>query len=225
MNRIKRLFQRPSFRFLLLEFLVILSSVLMAFALNNWSETQKNKKMEIFYLEELSENLHIDISNLKTIISHQEKKSQVIDSLLFYLPNATNKDQFLLDSLFLKRLGNNTFFPNQGAYKAMLSEGSLDLIKNKELLTSIIELYEQSYIRIIYLGTVLDGAVEKGTWEEKRYYSFHKMKLHPISTINLPGLISTLEHRYVYIQVYLSAAHQILEKTLQLQEAVFEQFQ
>lgn len=94
----------------------------------------------------------------------------------------------------------------------MVAEGSLDLISNKELVTSLVELYEYYYVRAIYLGTVLDDEVDRSNWERKDWFSLYENKFYNLPTIRSKKLRALEEHRHAYIGVYLGHARKTLQK-------------
>ncbi len=207
----------------LVEFLAIIFGVLVGFALNSWREDKSDKKQERFYLQELSANLAADNNRLQIVIQNQQEILETLDILLTIMPEATESQKARIDSLFLISRNNETFFPTVGAYKAMVSEGALKLVSNKELLTSIVELYEFYYVRINYLGTVLDGVVEKITWERRKFYSLHKSAFLSMNAVRDPEVAAMLDQRFGFIGLYLSHAERTFRQIGRVQEALAEE--
>lgn len=211
---------RPALPGLIAEFMTVLLSVLIAFALNNWSANQKDRKLEQFYLSEFRKNLSSDLENLNGTIVDQTSRVGMLQEIIRVLPASGPADRTYIDSLFRAKVGNTTFFPIEGAYKSMVAEGSLDLISDKALLTAIVELYENYYQRIIYLGKVLDEQTEKSAWEEQKFFSFFHMKLQDWTDTRDKELLTLQEHRFIFIQLYLEFAHKTLAKIKDLQAAL-----
>lgn len=195
-----------------LEFLVVVLGVLVAFWLSSWREEQKNEQLERFYLEELVQSLSLDQQQLRAVIEEQGHRRTLLDTLLQILPHAQYADKPHIDSLFAATRGNRTFFPAVGAYKAMVAEGSLHLISNKELVTSLVELYEYYYVRAIYLGTVLDKEVDRSNWERRDFFSLYDNEFYNLSAIRSKELRAIEAHRHAYIGVYLGHARKTLQK-------------
>ncbi len=189
-----------------LEFIVVISGVLAAFWLSSWVERQNEKEVVVFYLQELTDSLEMDRQQLDEVIREQENRRRVLDDLLRTMPEADSSNKHSIDSLFASIRGNRTFFPANGAYKALVAEGSLDLVSNKELVTSLVELYEYYYVRAVYLGTVLDGEAEKTNWERRKFFSMYDNKFHDLQAIRSKELRAIEEHRHAYIGVYLGHA-------------------
>lgn len=199
-----------------LEFIIVLFSVLVAFSLNSWAESKREKKLEEFYLQSLQENLEADLRNIDTAIADQKRRLRSIELLIEQLRTPADFNKPLMDSLFVEKLGNTTFFPNEGAYKAMVSEGSLEIIRDKKLLTMIVELYEQQYLRNINFGKVLDNVVEKTTWQEKSYFSHYQLKLRDNADLRDTELLALQEHRFVFIQQYIYFCLETRKKLLEV---------
>ncbi len=211
---------KPMLPGLVAEFMTVLLSVLIAFALNNWAAKQKDLKLEKFYLSEFRKNLTSDLDNLNATIEDQTNRIAMLQEIIRILPRSGPADKPHIDSLFRAKVGNTTFFPIEGAYKSMVSEGSLDLISDKALLTAIVELYENYYQRIIYLGKVLDEQTEKSAWEEQKFFSFFHMKLQDWTDTRDKELLTLQEHRFIFIQLYLDFAHKTLSKIKDLETAL-----
>jgi len=194
------------------EFLAIILGVLVAFWLSSWGDVRKEKKLEEFYLNELVKNLNLDQKQLKAVIENQANRAKILDGLLQIMPQTELKGKSQIDSTYTSARGNPTFFPATGAYKSMVSEGSLDLISNKELVTLLVELYEFYYVRSIYLGTVLDDEVERTTWETRKFYSLYDNEFNDLAAIKSHELRVIIGHRHAYIRLYLGHARETLEK-------------
>lgn len=203
-----------------LQFTAILVGVLVAFSLNNWGDRQKEKRLERFYVEELISNLNADVEHLNEIIEKQQTKQTTLDTLLQIMPTATLEDKPAIDALYATTRGNDTFFPAVGAYSAMISEGALNLLSNKSLVTSLVELYEYYYVRLSYLGTVLDGETERITWDRRKYYSLYVDEFYDVEAIRSREMYALNEHSYAYIGLYLGHARNTYEKITDVRDAL-----
>ena len=204
----------------LFQFVAILVGVLVAFSLNSWRDGQKEKRLERFYIQELISNLAADEEHLGRIIEEQQTKQTTLDMLLQIMPEAAPEDKPAIDALYATTRGNNTFFPAVGAYRAMVSEGALNLISNKPLVTMLVELYEHYYVRIAYLGTVLDNETERITWDRRHYYSLYTDEFYDMEAIRSRAMFSLNEHGYAYIGLYLGHARATYDKIAEVRAAL-----
>lgn len=83
-----------------LEFIVVVLGVLVAFWLSSWREEQKTEQLERFYLEELVESLILDQQQLSDVIQEQGHRRSVLDTLFQMMPHAESDDKPVIDSLF-----------------------------------------------------------------------------------------------------------------------------
>ena len=60
-----------------------------------------------------------------------------------------------------------TLYPRVGSYSSLISENSVGLISNKELLQKIKNIYEIQYVRVSLLGQELDDIPTKIRWERR----------------------------------------------------------
>ena len=202
----------------LLQFMFVLAGVLIGFALNNWGQAQRERKLEQFYLDELRHDLSLDKVQLERVMKDQRARLQIIDTLMQLMPEAQQADKPMIDSLFQKVIGNDTFFPAVGAYKSMISEGTLHLVRDKAVVTALVELYEHNYTRLIYVGEVLDDQTEIQNWERRKFYSIYQGQFYDLESINSREMYSIQDLRLAYIGLYLSVAQTTYENLLGVQE-------
>jgi len=218
-KRLSRRFTDNWLRFVL-EFTAILVGVLVAFSLNSWRERSADKELERFYIQEIVSNLAADEAQLGQVIEIQQRKQTTLDTLLQIMPEATLEDKSAIDALFATTRRNPTFFPTVGAYRAMVSEGALNLISNKTLVTLLVELYEYYYVRLSHFGTVLDDETERITWERRKFYSLYIHEFYDVEAIRSREMYSLNEHRHAYIGLYLGHARNTYDKIAEVRAAL-----
>ena len=213
---------QKSFSQYIWQFLFVLTGVLIGFGLNNWGQYRNERKLEQFYLEELRRDLQLDQQQLESVMKDQGNRLQLIDTLMELMPKAQIQDKPTIDSLFGHMIGNSTFFPAVGAYKAMISEGTLHLIQDKELVTALVELYEHNYTRIIYVGEVLDDEIERENWERRKFYSLYQQQFYDIESITSRDMYAIQDLRQAYISLYMGMAQATYEKLIAVREKLGE---
>lgn len=135
--------QRRNWRKYTFEFLSIFAAVVSAFALNNWSENQRDSQAANKILTEISNGLVKDLDDIKGNIKGHENG---IRACQFWRKIIRNED-VKQDSLAWRYLTlTRNFFSaqNVSGYETLKSKG-LELIKNDSLRFNIISLYEYDF--------------------------------------------------------------------------------
>jgi len=130
----------------ILEIIVIVGSILGAFALDNWNDTRIERKEELKYLANLKTDLMEDLLQLEFMIEFREKKFSSAKKLLNYydVKEINNLNNFF--DHFTKVLIWLEFSPNKNTIDELVNSGNLSLIKNdsiKNLLLSLNQLNKQ----------------------------------------------------------------------------------
>ncbi len=130
-----------------LELIVIIFGVTVSFMLNEWRENRKMENVEISALETIRDDMIAD--TLK--ITEELKMLNKIDSGFVYLFENLEKKNINTDSL-ITAMGYyatySQFYRNDIGYQQLKETGQLQIISNKELLKSLINLYVNEYLYI-----------------------------------------------------------------------------
>ena len=114
------------------EIVLVVIGILIALQINNWSQSQKEKKIEANYLKNITADLKEQLTSIEVQMAYErsyyEATSRIID---FY-----NKNQeFSLDSTFFKDASfiteRKTFVITDPTYTDLISSGNITIIKNK----------------------------------------------------------------------------------------------
>jgi hypothetical protein len=121
---------------LLIEFIVIISGVLLSFYIDDFRELQ-NKKLEkdilIWELVITAKEDLKQIQNLKTdLIEVQENINIFIKDIQDNRKDLTDK-QIAINYLFISEKMSVSFFPQDGIFTQLISTGSLELIESSTL--------------------------------------------------------------------------------------------
>jgi len=128
----------------IIELIVVIIGITIAFQLNNWKEEGEKKKTERLYLESLSRDLDSDIKNLNYLID----TTQHYEYLLKGLTRCLITKNYEHDSLFHFILGmyeNFMFHPVSNTYESLHSSGGMAIIQDYKLKSKITELYYGDY--------------------------------------------------------------------------------
>ena len=151
MNKIKKI---------AVEIIVIVFSISLSLALQNWNVSRNNVTEEKEFLLGLKEDLKVSISNIES-------------SKLFYQQNLSGINYFLRagrgDALVPDSINkySGLFFnsteldPHIGRYEGFKNSGKFAIVQNRDLLNNIISLHESIYQRIQHLNEKHFHQVEK----------------------------------------------------------------
>jgi len=121
----------------------VVVGILLAFTLNNWNEQRKDRQLEIRILREISSNLILDLSEIRSDIGFMDTVNYACQNVINFI-NAETKpsSRFYYDAGRLRITPR--FNPNRSGYLLLTSKG-IDLIVNDSLRKTISILYESSY--------------------------------------------------------------------------------
>lgn len=129
-----------------LEIIVLILGILIAFNLDQWSDSRNSKKDEIEILKDFKRNLSADLQEMREIISFHEysiRSSKIILEVI--------KDDLpyhdSLDACFSYTHAFSTFSGRVGPIE-QLKNTKLAIISNDSLRLKIISLYDEAYPRI-----------------------------------------------------------------------------
>ena len=136
-------------RYAIGEIVLVVVGILIALQVNNWNETQKQRHIEIYVLEELASGLSQDLNVLKYNIDKHERAIKSCDIILEVMEgNREFVDS--LDRHFAATHYYTVSFSKRGAYESLKSMG-IEIISNKKLRVKVIDLYEQ-WFKIIQVN-------------------------------------------------------------------------
>ena len=121
---------------LIVEFLVIISGVLLSFYIDDVRELQ-NKKLEKYIL--IEELVITAKEDLQQILNLKKDLVEVQGNISLFLKDIQDKKKDLTDQkiainyLFISEKMSVSFFPQDGIFTQLISTGSLELIKSSTL--------------------------------------------------------------------------------------------
>lgn len=144
-----------SFKYAIGEIIIVSIGILIAFAINSYSANLKNNKIYKEYKTSLIADLEYNIANLDRIILAQEEKvkdlGQVLDNL-----ESNMYEPHTLGNILYKQRKSPTFFPVNGTFRSMVSQGEISLF-NTEMKRELFNLYDTNYERTVYNGNLYDN--------------------------------------------------------------------
>ena len=121
---------------LIVEFLVIISGVLLSFYIDDARELQNKKLEKDILIEELVITAKED---LQQILNLKKDLVEVQENISLFLKDIQDKKKDLTDQkiainyLFISEKMSVSFFPQDGIFTQLISTGSLELIKSSTL--------------------------------------------------------------------------------------------
>jgi len=125
----------------LIELLVVIIGISIAFSLNNWRERAKTSNLEIKYLKSFQNDLKSDLHRLTEVIPANEQKLQRIKDNIF---EYDVPEKWVMDSVtavITDMLIINTFVRKKSTYESIKNSGNLNIISNYSLQTELIDYY------------------------------------------------------------------------------------
>lgn len=165
---------------LILELLVVVFGVTIAFSLNNWNDGRKARKVEQEYLASFRSDLEQDIQDLGEMIDTLKVQKQNCNQLIRCIySNDLKNDSLLTYSLSLFFV--TTFVPREATYRSISSSGQLLAIHDFDLRKKIVDHYEINYAGIRLLDE----------FNQKQVFDYKTPFLHDNLRYTYNGILNT----------------------------------
>lgn len=126
------------------EIILVVVGILIALAVNNWNQEQKDHRSELDHLSRIHLDLVQDTKNFKTNIENNNILREEIKGLLVTLYGGVDDiDQVQQMTATFDKAMDQVFSPNDNTYRGMVSSGTLDLIRDQELKEALMDLYSE----------------------------------------------------------------------------------
>ena len=133
-----------------IEFLVIITGVLLSFYLDDLRQLNEKKKYKDTLVEELLITSEEDLKQITKITADLDKVQEFIDEFLKDIEDGIkdlDDDQIAEKYLFIVQKMSVSFFPQNGTFNQLISTGSLDLINSKSFRRVLLNNYTHYYDR------------------------------------------------------------------------------
>lgn len=185
------------------EFLIIVTGVLAAFAVEDMRQSAADRELEQYLVSRVARDIDEDLSELARATLRAERKIWLIDAILASPENSIvfpapeypkgdadqcrpSCDPMSPEFRPLVTLSMNTKFDvTNAAYQEMLSTGSLRVLRDRELRDRLARFYNEANERAA-------GDHRLGLYNEKVVDSFQMNGLVPTDPVNLEELINQL---------------------------------
>lgn len=167
-----------------LEIIVVILGILIAFNLEQWSETRSNQKKEIEMLKEFQRGLSADLSELRYIIRFHENSIRSSRMILKVIQeNLPYHDS--LDVYFSYTHAFSTFSGRMGPVE-QLKNTNLALVSNDTLRLAIISMYDETYPRIRLVEQAIKRDYEQLRDFDRLYFDAYDFD-RPSTNPNMPA--------------------------------------
>ena len=143
-------------REILLEIAIIVFAVSLSISLHNWSEDRKDRQEEREFLAGLKQDLETDIREMNTDIAAYQGELIAIH----YFERVGMGEALNNDSLgaYRDRLFTTTqLAPETSRFEALKGSGRMSIIRDKELLLQITDLYAKGFPYIIQTNSFINS--------------------------------------------------------------------
>ena len=147
----------------LFEFVVIVTGVTISFALNEWRQDRDGKESLRRDLESIAVNLESDRAELVALI---DMRKEVVPSMRWLL--ACSDEMTGGEKGFTYRVremldgAGFCFYPDSGAWRAVVASGNLRWIDNQRLQSALFEYYDHAVPRIADNNRLADDVMVNG---------------------------------------------------------------
>ncbi|MPR34427.1 hypothetical protein [Salmonirosea aquatica] len=138
----------------ILEIVVIILSISISFALDEWKDNRRRQELEELYLKELAEDIASDMNQLKEVVAETRLIVQKTESLSKLGQEGTSPgyDQFAKDVRFIFK--RPRFVARDATFSDLKSTGNMQVISSFPLKNALFDYYSH------YTSVVLIEAAE-----------------------------------------------------------------
>ena len=137
--------------------ILILIGILLSFQIEDSRIEQKNFEIKNELLSDLNRAISDDLEQIKNL---KEILNSSLDSISELQDDINKNHQLLSDEEVIKKLidlnVSISFFPQDGIFTELISSGSFELIKNKDLKSKLLEIYNHQKERNLSISDDID---------------------------------------------------------------------
>jgi len=132
------------FKYAIGEIILVVIGILIALQINNWNQSQKEKKIEAEYQKNISTDLKEQLSSIDVQMDYERAYYEAGSRIIHYY---NTNQTFSLDSTFFKDASflteRKTFIITDPTYTDLISSGNITLIKNKANKDKVLNYYQE----------------------------------------------------------------------------------
>lgn len=194
---------------LILELLVVIIGVSIAFSLDSWKESRKAHDTEEEFLISFKYDLGQDIVDFQVLIDTLEVQKQNCRLLIESINNKDFSNERLIDYSISLFFGSN-FNPHSATYKSLTSSGQLQSIADFALCKRIVDQYDITYSNL----NTLDEFIENQVFNHRIPYLHDNIQYSKGTIVNTDAMQTSK-----YINISHSAYYFLNKKIEEYQDA------
>jgi hypothetical protein len=126
-----------TFKSIILEILIVIVGITIAFWVNNWGEERKERALEIEFLKTLRSDLAEDSIAFAAQVRENEKNVEQLYTFIRLLRSKDYQNAAIPNKHVGRFLNRNNWIVNGNTFEILKSGGKLDIITNSELRNDI----------------------------------------------------------------------------------------
>ncbi|NVK48266.1 MAG: hypothetical protein HWE09_00765 [Cyclobacteriaceae bacterium] len=143
------------------EIILVVLGILIALQINTWNEFRKSKTLENDYYCKLMEDVSLDILQIQNLIEQTQIRLQASNDLLSLLQkDSLDRPLIMEKNLESISLITYTYRPSMAAYEDLKSSGNLNILRDNDIKTMIVDYYSMIDGMLDVINTNADGAVQ-----------------------------------------------------------------
>ncbi|HEY5826114.1 MAG TPA: DUF6090 family protein [Cyclobacteriaceae bacterium] len=201
----------------IIDLLIVIIGITIAFKLNNWNETNKTESKVQEYLKSFYDENNVNQENLVSVLEYSKSKKRDVDTLKGILLSNNYSDK-RIKTLTTKLMGMANYSPIITTMQNISSSGEFDVIKDIELRRLLIDTYE-AYKTTANLELLVSNYVN----QYASPFLFEKIRLSDFSAIksdftNDPIFENIVFGYDILLAQLIRGYEQNLDKVFQLKE-------
>jgi hypothetical protein len=192
------------------EIILVVIGILIALQINTWNNNKIEKRKEHASLMQLKEGLNTDRETLEYELEKAEKAQRSIKKLEMMLEDPDHSYDPSMDSLFGSVYGMRNLRLNKAFYEDLKSAG-IQLIKNENIRSKIVNIYENNY-QLIFSIEKMEIHVNEAI---RPYYLKHFQK------IEFGSSAKPVDYESIWIDPYFKNIVNYRYKTIEFNHVTF----
>jgi hypothetical protein len=190
------------FKYAIGEIILVVIGILIAVSINEWRLNKKAEQVLIAYYQGLIFDLEQDGSRLEGLVVVYSKAIDGITAEINKLQLASYNEDSLYSNVPAWMVWAIEFTPNKPTFTEIVSSGKLQLFKNKDLKSQILNVYGNLYpdfgFRQDATNELIRNIRTDLLMETYRWMSINDNDKKPITDVNIENPKVTIKHDWLY---------------------------
>jgi len=151
--------QKISWKLHLVELVVVIIGISIAFTLEGWSEAKKRNELEQDYLSSIQVDILKDIDDLKKVNDSTRQIIKYIGEVFQFTFQKVPLESYKRHHVTSSYLATY-FYPQNGTYLSLMNSGDINVIKDFDLKAALSDLYNVKYKELERMDQVLKNLAD-----------------------------------------------------------------